>query len=92
MSDNNSTSTVNYDPNNPVTLDGTDIRWDGNLATIEGLVYEIGNYCKFRGMYQSLIEQRAVLLKDGRMAVDNILSAQFVNSEIDYPGTILEPS
>ena len=46
----------------PVTTDGTKLLWDGNAATILGLLYEIKRFFTRSGLFQMLISVRAVSL------------------------------
>ena len=49
----------------PVTTDGTKLLWDGNAATILGLLYETKRFFTRSGLFQMLISVRAVSLSNG---------------------------
>ena len=52
----------------PVTTDGTKLLWDGNAATILGLLYETKRFFTRSGLFEMLISVRAVSLSNQRQA------------------------
>ena len=64
----------------PVTTDKTALIWDGNDATINGLLYECGQYYKRKGLFQQLIKHRTVSLSNGKLAVEDPNTVWFTSS------------
>ena len=64
--------------NTPVDVEGDPILWDGNPATLEGVLHETARYYKRRGYYQLLLDSGAVLLSTGKIALDSVQAVQFV--------------
>ena len=80
--------------NIPVHFDKTAIVWSGNPAEVDGVLYETARYYKRTGKFQPLIENNAVLLRNGRMAVDSLNSVLFVSGAASYQAaehTFLDP-
>ena len=79
----------------PVTTDGTKLLWDGNAATILGLLYEVKRFFTRSGLFQMLISVRAVSLSNGlngKLAIEDANSVYFVNGTISAPsGTFEQP-
>ena len=66
----------------PVTADKLPLIWDGNDATILGLLFEVGRFYKNKGMFQQLLRHRAVALSNGRLAVEDASAILFVTGAI----------
>ena len=66
----------------PVSSDKTPLEWDGNDATILGLLFETGRYYRSKGLFQPLIRNRSVALSNGRLAVDDPNTVYFVTGDI----------
>ena len=58
--DRSTLSTTTTSVYTPVTIDKQPLTWDGNDASILGLLYEIGRYFKAKGLFQTLLKYRAV--------------------------------
>ena len=58
--DRSTLSTTSTSVYTPVTIDKQPLTWDGNDASILGILYEIGRYFKARGLFQTLLKYRAV--------------------------------
>ena len=71
----NETSTLSHHTDNnflkPVYTDQSPILWDGNDATIEGTLYEVGRFFKRNGLFQTFLKHHAVPLSNGKLAVDS---------------------
>ena len=50
------------DRNTPVTLDGDPVIWDGNPATLKGILEEVKLFYVREGLFQELFSDRAVLV------------------------------
>ena len=55
----------------PVSTDKTPLVWDGNDANILGLLYEVDRYYTNKGLFQTLIRDRAVSLSNGKLAIEH---------------------
>ena len=55
----------------PVTTDKTSLSWDGNAATIAGILHETSKYYKRVGLFQPLLANRAVALSNGKLAIES---------------------
>ena len=53
----------------PVSSDKSALLWDGNPATILGLLFEVKRYYKRKGLFQTLFTHRAAPVSVGRQAV-----------------------
>ena len=82
--DDNERSTLSTNTLIPVSSDKTPLAWDGNDATILGLLHETGRHYKNKGLFQPLLRDRAVALSNGRLAVEDPNTVYFVS------GTIVE--
>ena len=76
--DENDRSTLSANILIPVSSDKTPLEWDGNDATILGLLYETGRYYRNKGLFQPLFQHRAVALSNGRLAVEDPNAVHFV--------------
>ena len=47
------------------------IKYNGNIATLAGIVYEVGQYAKSTGVLQLFLEHRAVDVGKGIIAVED---------------------
>ena len=74
----------------PVTTDGTKLLWDGNAATILGLLYEVKRFFTRSGLFQMLISARAVSLSNGKLAIEDANSVYFVNGTLPPPAGTFE--
>ena len=73
-------------PPTPFNIDGEPITYDGNPAHVEGILHELSEWTARTGHYVTLLENNAVLLPDGKMAVDSIAAVLFVSGEKDDGG------
>ena len=73
-----------------VTTDGTKLLWDGNAATILGLLYEIKRFFTRSGLFQMLISTRAVSPSNGKLAIEDANSVYFVNGTLSAPSGTFE--
>ena len=74
-------------PPTPFNIDGEPITYDGNPAHVEGILYELSEWTARTGHYVTLLENNAVLLANGKMAVDSIAAVLFVSGEKDDGGS-----
>ena len=72
------------DRDQPVYLDNSPIQWDGNPAHIEGALHEAGKYYVRNGLFQALIKHNAVLLSNGKTAVESLNAVPFVTGQLTY--------
>ena len=56
----------------PLDIDNNPIRYDGNPAHILGCLHEYNMWVQRTGNFKSLLEDGAVLLSNGKLAVDNL--------------------
>ena len=75
----------------PVTTDKTALIWDGNDATIKGLLYECGQYYKRKGLFQPLIKHRTVSLSNGKLALEDPNTVYFTTSMANDPRDFENP-
>ena len=73
-------------PPTPFNIDGEPITYDGNPAHVEGILHELSEWTARTGHYMTLLENNAVLLPNGKMAVDSIAAVLFVSGEKDDGG------
>jgi hypothetical protein len=66
----------------PVSTDKSKLEWDGNDATILGLLYETGRYYRRKGLFQTLLRDRSVALSNGRLAVEHPSAVHFITGAI----------
>ena len=67
------------------------ILWDENLATIPCILAAVGKYLKRNGLFGPLLEQRAVALSNGKLAVDSVQAVHFVTGLTDDPRGFDDP-
>ena len=73
------------DPLVPVYPDKTPIIWDDNPATLEGILYEVGQFYERTGLFQMFFKHHAVPLSNGKLAVDSIQAVQFLTGALNDP-------
>ena len=66
----------------PVYTDRSQIIWDGNDATIEGTLHEVGRFYKRRGLFQTFLKHHAVPLSNGKLAVDSANTVYYTTGKI----------
>ena len=81
----------------PVDADGTPIIWDGNDATIAGILHEVFKFLKRKGLMQMFIKHRAVPVKGGKLAIDSFDTVLFVEGTVvdergDKPTNVCPPT
>ena len=69
----------------PVSTDKTPLVWDGNDANILGLLYEVDRYYTNKGLFQTLIRDRAVSLSNGKLAIEHPSAVWFLSGTINDP-------
>ena len=74
-------------PPTPFNIDGEPIIYDGNPAHVEGILHELSEWTARTGHYVTLLENNAVLLANGKMAVDSVAAVLFVSGEKDDGGS-----
>ena len=67
----------------PVSTDKTPLVWDGNDANILGLLYEVDRYYTNKGLFQTLIRDRAVSLSNGKLAIEHPSAVWFLSGTIN---------
>ena len=75
-------NSVTTDPKVPTYTDKTKIIWDGNDASIAGLLYEVGRFFKRTGQYQMLFKHRAVPASRNQLAVDDYNTVYFLTGKL----------
>ena len=71
----------------PVTIDKVPIIWNGNPAYALGALHEVKEFLVRKGLFQFLLEHNAVLLGNGKIAVDSLQAVPFVSDTIVDPVT-----
>ena len=74
-------------PPTPFNIDGEPITYDGNPAHVEGILHELSEWTARTGHYMTLLENNAVLLPNGKMAVDSIAAVLFVSGDAEQPAS-----
>ena len=87
----NERSTLSTNNLIPVSSDKIVLVWDGNFATIDGMVFECGRHYKRTGLFQPLIKNRAVALSNGKIAVDSPTAYIFITDQNKDPRDITSP-
>lgn len=83
---NDTLSTASYtDINVPKQPDGSPIIWDGVDAHIPALMTAIKKFYKRVGLFQALFKHHAVVLSNGKLAVDSPESILFTSGTISDP-------
>ena len=67
----------------PVTTDNIVLKWDGNTASLAGILYETFQFWEREGLFQEFLLTNAVPIKGGRLAVDSDLAIQFMDGTIN---------
>ena len=76
----------------PVTTDNSKLEWDGNPATIAGMLFEVERFFTRVGLFQVLISDRAVALSNGKLAIEEANTVLFVSGTAAAPpGTFERP-
>ena len=95
MTDTNDVNDRTLSTNNsiliPVSTDKVPILWDGNDANILGLLYETGRYYTNKGIFQTLLRDRAVSLSNGKLAIEHPSAVYFVTGELNDPHDFDDP-
>ena len=73
---------TNTDHSVPTTAEGDPISWDGNKAHIEGILSDLDEWGTRTGRFVALVENRAVVLNNGSLAVESLQTVQFVNGAV----------
>ena len=79
LSNSDGTDAVALNKLQPLNSDKEPIIWSGNPAHIDGILFEINKYYKRTGLFQPLFNSRAVLLSNGKTAVESLQSIPFVS-------------
>ena len=66
----------------PVDIHGNRIIWEDNPAYLSGALYEASEYYKRTGAFMALIEDGAVPLSNGRLAIDHPSAIQFTSGRV----------
>ena len=77
LSNTTDSATADIDRKTPVTLDGDPIVWDGNPATLKGILEEIKLFYIREGLFQELFSDRAVLIGT-KTAIESTFVVPFV--------------
>ena len=72
--------TVQVDKLRPVDIDEEPIALGDNPAHVEGALHEVGLWLKRTGLFEPLLENRAVLLSNGKLAVESANAALLVSA------------
>ena len=67
--------------------DQVPIQWEGNPAHLDSILYEVAKYYKRTGQFQPLLNNRSVLLSNGKTAVENLQAIPFVSGSHSYGAT-----
>jgi hypothetical protein len=67
----------------PVTTDNIVLKWDGNTASLAGILYETFQFWEREGLFQEFLLTNAVPIKGGKLAVDSDLAIQFMDGTIN---------
>ena len=67
----------------PTDLDEDPLLWDGNNAKILGLLYGCDKNYLRKGQFQPFFQHRAVLLRNGKIAVPSKATIPFIMGELD---------
>ena len=88
---NQSDSIISFDPNVPSDIKGNPLEWNGNNAHIDGLLFETGQHCVRHNIFIPLIENHAVLLSNGKTAVDSLAAVPFIRGTVADPHDFADP-
>ena len=91
IDDANDRSTLSTSILIPVSSDKTPLSWDGNDATLLGLLHEVGRHYRNKGLFQTLLRDRAVALSNGRLAVEDPNAVYFVSGAISETRSFDDP-
>ena len=81
----NTESTDPLDSSRPTDEDGQPLSYGGNLAALGGFLHEIKEFYIRHDLFRLLFEQRAVLLPNGKVAVDDMRAVQFLKELVKEP-------
>ena len=71
----------------PTDSEGHPLSWDGNVAKILGLMDEVNLHYERNGLFSELIANRAVVLSNGKTAIEHLHSVPFIQGDIIDPTT-----
>ena len=87
MNDNATSTVTNTDILVPLDPDKEPIIWDGNYATLAGTLHELGEYLRRKNLFRDLLQHRAALLSNGKLAVSDYSTVQFITKfHVDQRG------
>ena len=69
----------------PIDLNRQFIIWSGNPAHLEGVLHELSKFISRDGYFIPLLTDRAVLMSNGKMAVDSVQASLFLSEEVASP-------
>ena len=75
----------------PADVDGDLIEWDGNDGHLNGILHEVGKYYERKTLFKPLFENRAVVVKGGKLAVDSIQAYKFIAGLDNDPRSYDDP-
>lgn len=85
-------ATVNTeDPYIPTIPNGTKIIFDGNPATIDGVLHSISEHYESNNIFQPFLKHNMVVLSNGRLAVDSISAVSFLSTTVSDIRTLKDP-
>ena len=73
----------------PTIPNGTKIRFDGNPATIDGVLHSVAEHFESNNIFQPLLKHNMVVLSNGRLAVDSISAVSFLDSAVSDSYTLI---
>ena len=76
----------------PTDVDGDLIDWDGNDGHLNGVLHEVGKYYQRKTLFKPLFENRAVVVKGGKLAVDSVQAYKFIAGLDNDPRSYEDPS
>ena len=78
-------STANSDNTDypvPVDPNNQEISWEDNPAQLEGLVTATGDFWRRNGHFQTFLNDGAVLMHNGKLAVDSVQAVQLISGRL----------
>ena len=69
----------------PIDIDKDPIKFDGNPAHAKGVLAEVFEFYRREGHFKALLENGAVPLSNGKLALDNIQAVQFISGIVTDP-------
>ena len=73
------TDTDKLDPLVPKDSEGNPILYRGNPVHMEGCLLEVSKSWERDGLFEAALKDNAVLVKDGKLAIDSADAVQFIN-------------